>query len=81
VGGLALAAAAMFAVFPPVETLPTEVVSAWTFELGLVNDAQVEDIAYAEGVVGTVIAPQDAGDVMVIVVDDSALVDGAGTTL
>lgn len=73
----AAAAALLFALVPTPGPSGTGVLTGPVFELASVNDAQVEDMEYAAGVVGTVIAPEGAGDVMVIVVDDSALVGGA----
>ena len=67
----AAAAAVLLALVPP--ALDPEVETVAAFELSAINDARVEDIQYAAGVVGTVIPPQGIGDVMVIVIDDSAL--------
>lgn len=75
---LAAAAAVLFSLVPP--SLPPEPVVDGPvasvqedFILGAVNDAQVEEVEYGQGVSGGIIEPQGEGDVMVIVVDDSAL--------
>ena len=67
----AAAAALIVSILPgPATDVP---IVASVFVPGQVNDAEVEDMAWAEGVTGGIIAPEGEGGIMVIVVDDSAL--------
>jgi hypothetical protein len=68
----AAAAAVLVSLVPSPPDNPTPPVQV-AFALGAVNDAQMEEVEYADGVVGGVISPEEVGDVMIIVMDDSAL--------
>ena len=56
---------------------PVAAAEAADFQLAKVNDAEVEDMEYAAGVMGGIIPPQADGEPLVIVVDDSALLAAA----
>lgn len=74
----AAAAALVVALLPSDPTDPPAVASV--FVPGQINDAEVEDLMYGEGVTGGIIAPENEGEIMVIVVDDSALASAGGTS-
>lgn len=85
VAAFAAAAAVVFALTPstvvqpvaPVAPAPLAVAEVADFQLAKVNDAEVEDMEYADGVMGGIIPPQADGEPLVIVVDDSALLAAA----
>lgn len=84
VAAFAAAAAVVFSLLPatvaplaPVAAPSVAVLEVAGFQLATVNDAEVEDMEYAEGVLGGIIPPQADGEPLVIVVDDSALVAAA----